>query len=219
MTAASKLVGVATGTGIAWAAQHGFEASRRPKSVSVALQTRIADQLACGDDKAEISRRHGVSMQAVTRVLRAVPGLAELRRLAAHGRRQLAAREAWILALATWPGASVGDLRERAGGAYAWLRRHEPEWLDTHMPQPPSKRPFSARVDWDQRDAELAAAVRRAAADLAGNCAAAPLRLWQLCQALPELKAKLGALDRLPLSARALDEVTRRRARKIQQLI
>jgi len=219
VTAASKLVGIAVGTGIAWAAQHGFEASRRPKSIPIALQTRIADQLACGDDKAQIARRHGVSMQVVTRVLRATPDLAERRRLAVEGRRQLAARQAWTSALSTWPGASVAELRKHAGGAYAWLRRHEPEWLDTHSPQPPLQRQFSARVDWDHRDAELAAAVRRTAADLAGNGATSLLRPWQLYQALPELKAKLGALDRLPLTARALDEVTRRRARKKPQMI
>jgi hypothetical protein len=219
VTAASKLAGISVGTGIAWAAQHGIETGRRPKSMSVALQTRIADQLARGDDKSEVARCHGVSLQAVTRVLRAVPGLAERRRLAAHGRRQLAAREAWTSALAAWPGASVADLRKRVGGSYAWLRRHESEWLDAHMPQPASQSAFRTRVDWDHRDAQLAAAVRRTAADLARNGAAAPLRRWQLYQALPELKAKLGALDRLPLTARALDDVTRRRARKPNPLI
>lgn len=210
VTAASKRVGITVSTGIAWAAQHGFNASRRPKTMAEPLQRAIADELARGDEKAEIAERHQVSVQAVTRVLRSEVGLADRRRRAQHESTQLTARQAWRVASDAWPGATVAHLRKQAGAAYAWLRRHDKTWLDANLPRRPRQPPTVSRVDWDSRDVELAAAVRRVAAELAAVLLNERLRPWQIFQALPELKAKQSAFARLPLTARALDEVTRR---------
>jgi transposase len=210
VTAASKRIGITAGTGLAWAAQHGFKTSRRPKTVTELLQRSIADDLARGDDKADIAHRHRVSVQAVTRVLRSEVGLADRRRRAQRDRSLHMSRQAWTAARDAWPGATVAHLREHAGAAYAWLRRHDKDWLDSHLPERLQRLPATPRVDWDRRDIELAEAVRRVASGLATGSADQRLRPWQIYQALPELKAKQGALARLPLTSRALAEVTRR---------
>ena len=215
VTAASKRVGITAGTGLAWAAQHGFNTSRRPKTVTEPLQRSIADDLARGDDKADIAHRHRVSIQAVTRVLRSEVGLADRRRRAQHDRSLQMSRQAWTAARDAWPGATVAYLREHAGAAYAWLRRHDKDWLDLHLPERLQRLPATPRVDWDRRDIELAEAVRKIASGLATSSTGQQLRPWQIYQALPELKAKQGALARLPLTSRALAEVTRR-VRKAQ---
>jgi hypothetical protein len=58
----------------------------------------------------------------------------------------------------------------------------------------------------------LAKAVLQAAAELWAQkpTAGAParLRVGELCQHLPELKAKLSALNRLPLTLKAIQDVT-----------
>jgi hypothetical protein len=218
VTASSKLVGVTVGTGLAWAAQHGFKTGRRPKSITESLQKCIAVALGRGDEKFDIAKLNRVSVQAVTRVLRSEVGLAEQRRLAQRERAQLKARQSWVAAQDALPGATVADLRAHAGAAYAWLRRHDKVWLEGHLPS--ARRPSTAlRVDWDRRDMELAAAVRRIAAELAAVSTSASLRPWQIYQALPELKAKQSALARLPLTVRALDEVTRRAGKGSRQTL
>lgn len=216
VTAASKLVGVTVSTGLAWATQHGIKTPRRPKSMTDAIHARIVEELGRGDEKADIARRHDVSVQAVTRVLRSEVGLADTRRLAQGVRAQAAARQAWSAALAAWPGATVADLRTRAGAAYAWLRRHDGQWLDANLPAR-QRLPLAPRVDWDSRDVRLAEEVRRVAAELTADNAGKRLHPWQIYQALPELKAKQSALVRLPLTTRALAEVTRPPRRSKQQ--
>ena len=212
-TASSKLVGVTVGTGLAWATQLGVTTSRRPKSMSAALQMSVAGELARGDEKSEIAERHQISIQAVTRVLRSEVGLADLRHAARHDRAQHHARRSWLNAVEEWPASTLSELRRFAGAAYTWLRRHDRAWLTAHAPARARSQTAAPRVDWDLRDAELAAAVQRVAAELAAAGASARVRAWEIYRALPELKAKQGALNRLPLTSRALALATRRGSR------
>lgn len=210
ISAASKLVGVTTSTGVAWATQQGIEAGRRPKSLSTALRASIVADLARGDEKSAIAELHQVTLQSVTRVLRSEVGLVDRRSGAMNDRARRKAQEAWTCALDAWPGAGVALLRNRAGAAYAWLRRHDKAWLDAHLPSRVHRVQPSHRVDWDRRDVELATSVRKAAAALEQTQPGRRLRPWQIFQALPELKAKQSALIRLPLTTAALAEVTQR---------
>jgi hypothetical protein len=216
VTAASRLASISVGTGIAWAAKLGVTTGRRPKKVPASTHRDIVNDLADGKEKADIASRHAVSLQTVTRVLRSEVGLSDLRQLKLQQRKRATARDSWMQALDKAPVAPVAHLRTLAGAAYAWLRRHDPAWLDAHQPQRISveRRPS---VDWDQRDVELAGAVREAALRLSTPATKAPLRRWQILQVLPELKAKLSALHRLPLTSRALIEVTRRERRDERQ--
>ncbi len=61
-----------------------------------------------------------------------------------------------------------------------------------------------ARVDWDQRDRQLSEQVRRVALELHEAEPDRRIKLFQIYQRLPELKAKLFKMDRLPLTRSAL---------------
>jgi len=67
-------------------------------------------------------------------------------------------------------------------------------------------------VKWDVRDGKLSQAVKEAILQLSVLQARGTLRLWQIYQVVPDLKAKLGQLDRLPLTRRVLEEAISRRA-------
>ncbi|KRD20246.1 hypothetical protein ASE39_25460 [Acidovorax sp. Root267] len=60
------------------------------------------------------------------------------------------------------------------------------------------------RVDWDTRDSELSIQVRQVALHLVTEDAVKRIKLFQLYQKIPELKAKLSKLDRLPLTRSAI---------------
>jgi transposase len=214
VTAAAKVAGVAVNTGIAWAARLGLRAPRRPKQLDEATHRKILKALRRGDDKAVVAARYAVSVQTVTRALRNEPGLAAERRGAMLQRDRSCARAQWSAALLRWPAMGQKDLRHRVGAAFAWLYRHDRDWLMSNQPVDPLRRQPSPRVDWDARDTMLASAVRRMACELTSSGVALPIPLWRLAQALPDLKAKIAALDRLPLTREALRAVTARPPRK-----
>jgi hypothetical protein len=123
------------------------------------------------------------------------------------------ARSTWLSLLASGEHQGLKWMRKLEPAAYAWLYRNDTAWLRANLPPAPkeSARRASPAVRWDVRDLELSARVFQTALSLSKN-GATTLRLWQLYQVLPELKAKLGQLQRLPLTQRALETVLTRRA-------
>lgn len=69
-----------------------------------------------------------------------------------------ARRESWQRACAANPTAGVKELRLIDGADYFWLYRHDRKWLRSHSPHKPHS-PIKGRVNWDKRDAWLAAHV------------------------------------------------------------
>jgi hypothetical protein len=72
-------------------------------------------------------------------------------------------------------------------------------------------------VRWDERDLQLSVRVQQAAEYLARASGGRPLQLWQVCQEVTELKPKLRVLDRLPLTARALNDAVGARRRRDEE--
>jgi len=84
---------------------------------------------------------------------------------------------------------------------YAWLYRNDHNWLKTQtLAMERVVRGPQARVDWDQRDRQLSDQVKRVALELHEAEPKLRIKLFQIYQRLPELKAKLFKLDRLPLT-------------------
>lgn len=91
---------------------------------------------------------------------------------------------------------------------YAWLYRNDRDWLSerTGDMAKEARRPQS-RVDWDTRDRELADLVRVTALSLVEVERVRRIKLHHLYQRIPELKAKLNTLDRLPLTRAVIFDV------------
>ena len=210
-TAAAGVAGVAVATGIAWAASEGIEVPRRPKSLKGDRFASIVRALEAGEEKAKVSKEFGISVVSVTRVLRSVVGLRLKWRRAQAERRREAAQRAWIAAIDEAGGRGIKFARQLAPAAYAWLYRNERPWLTAKSPESmPRSNGRVARVDWYSRDATLAAAVLEAAAVRKRIHPGYSLTVGALCQALPELKAKWGALERLPSTNEAINLVVRK---------
>jgi transposase len=213
ISAAAEKVGIDTHTAAAWAARAGIATPRRPKVLKGQAFDDLVAALRNGMDKADAARMFSVSVQTVTRVLRSVVGLQS----AWHVNRKASAREeartAWSAAVMQKPGVGVKAVRDIAPRAYAWLYRNDRDWLrEASAPAAHTRVVMTApRIDWDARDRVLSADVRRVAAEIAEKAGKSKLALWEIYQVLPELKAKLGALHRLPLTSRAITEATHRR--------
>jgi hypothetical protein len=172
----------------------------------VQLRRVVVTALRRGQDKAAVAKRSGLSITTVTRVLLSEPGLKERWDHVRLESRRQQARTEWTHALRLHPELGIKLVRATAQAAYAWLYRHDRDWLDAHSPQSEAQKgPRASAVRWDERDLSLSKAVEQAALVIASEHLGKGVRLQGLVQAVPSLKAKLRALDRLPLTRRALE--------------
>jgi len=143
--------------------QHGVRIAERPKKMTSELMGSVLSELRNGGDLAVVSKRCDVSVSVLYRILKANAGENAAWKDARSAATRTKHRQEWLLALKSTSNAKVFDLRKRAGAAYAWLRRHDGEWLGRNLPGAP-RSPAVARVDWGNRDALLASRVPRIAA-------------------------------------------------------
>lgn len=213
MREAAKRLGIDISTAMAWAAECGIASKRRPKWIKDPLRREVIRDLKGGAEKTAAAERCGCSVQTITRLLFTEPGLHSEWMQARQTARRNGCRQAWLALLDQYGTLGTKYLRSLDPAAYAWLYRNDRGWLDQH-PVPRREPPEVVRVNWDERDHALSTEVAKTALELAQTTPGKPIHLWQLYQRIPELRAKLGALDRLPLTQAAIDlAITRRKGR------
>ena len=209
---AAAAIGIDVGTAMSWAAQAGLSISRRPKKLVAELRQRTIAELQNGIDKAVVAANAEVSVVTITKLLLSEVGLHAAWRQAREHRARATAREVWGQLLQTHPGVGAKFLRTLEPASYAWLYRNDRAWLDSHKPdlQALPARSGGLHVLWDERDQTLSAEIIQAVRVLRKGAGARQVKLWQIYQAVPALKAKLAVLDRLPLTRRAIDQAIQR---------
>lgn len=215
ISSASATVNIDVQTGQTWAAAAGIACERRPKTLKSQVRTALIRAMKSGAEKAAVAERLGVSVQAVTRVLRTEVGLHEQWTHARRQRRLSQERRRWQALAAANPLSGVKAIRWLAPATYAWLYRNDRTWLDQQVEALVSdRRGNHVHVDWDRRDSDLATAVAGVCESLVSEAPERRVLLWRIYQRLPELKAKLAQLDRLPLTRAAIDRALRYRPRR-----
>lgn len=214
LTESARIVGVDVATAMGWARQAGFNPRSRPKVLRPERLKNVQEQLLRGDSTAEVAARQRLSVPTISRILRADPNLASRTHEARRSRALDAQRALWTNATIEHPTLSAKALRTLIPACYAWLYRNDRPWLTNAVAALPAAAPLTAsRVDWNARDLELEALVERTVLQLVIEARDRPVQLWSIYQRVPELKAKLGHLDRLPRTRMAIERaVTRRRS-------
>lgn len=117
-------------------------------------------------------------------------------------------KAAWLATREASPTANRKTLHRRLPAADKWLRAHEPEWLEQHMP--PAQRsmnPGIPREPWDARDARLASMVRAAATYLLNRDEACKRVTTSAIGAYLGLLGVLRHRDKLPQTTAMLADV------------
>ncbi|HJW57941.1 MAG TPA: TnsD family Tn7-like transposition protein, partial [Burkholderiaceae bacterium] len=177
---------------------------RRPKLLKVEIREQLLDDLKSGMDKAIAAEKYLISIQTITTLLRTEVGLHHLWSAARKERERHAARQKWQAATGEAGMLGTKVIRSIVPAAYAWLYRNDRVWLQAHLPEREKQAVNHASVSWDQRDSDLAQLVERAGLVLRSRNGGKRLHLWELSQHVPDLRAKLSALHRLPLTKRAI---------------
>ncbi|MGP3610640.1 TnsD family Tn7-like transposition protein [Anoxybacillus sp. PDR2] len=61
----------------------------------------------------------------------------------------------WIKLLKQHPNKSVTQIRSMEPALYAWLYRHDREWLKNHSPKQPNRQSSHLKINWAERDEEV----------------------------------------------------------------
>jgi len=207
-SAAANKVGVAVATAQAWAAAAGIEVRRRPSKLAPEKLRKLVTELGSGVDLGAAAERAGVSLSSANRILRTQPGLLERRQDRLFEKQRARSRRAWETANS--PAVGVALARKVEPGAYAWLYRNDRDWLLQTKATAPEQRQ-GPRLDWDVRDTLLAESIQTAALEVSRAPNARRITLVSLIRLVPELKAKLEALDQLPRTAKLLSALIGRR--------
>jgi len=205
---ASSEIGVDTNTGMAWAAGLGIATPRRPKLLVPEVRKTLIRLLTCGVAKDRAAAAGNVSVQTITNLLRSEVGLHEAWTVAQFEGAKRRSRRRWLRYITANPHSGVKAARLAEPAVYAWLYRNDRDWLKAQtLAMERVARSPQARVDWDQRDRQLSEQVRRVALELHEAEPDRRIKHFQIYQRIPELKAKLFKMDRLPLTRSALNAV------------
>ncbi|MDY0748726.1 TnsD family Tn7-like transposition protein [Paucibacter sp. R3-3] len=203
---ACRIVGIDTTTGMAWLSQAGIAVGRRPKKLRPDVRAALVEALRRGCDKATAATRFNVSIVTITTTLRTTVGLHDEWSRARIETRRAAERQGWLALLVGNQTVGLKLLRRLAPATYAWLYRNDRTWLvEQSASVTGAKRGNHSSVNWDARDQSLATIVATLSIELATESPLKRITLWRLYQRFPELKPKLGHLDRLPLTRAAID--------------
>lgn len=213
--AAASEVGIDTATAMVWAAKLGIQVTRRPKILKDGQRAKLIAMLRTGADKKMVAESMGVSIQTVTQVLRSEVGLHVTWHQARQDQVRQKMREEWQGLLATHKSLGTKLIREMRPDAYSWLYRNDRGWLDRNQP-PRNRSPAlqgTPRAPWRQRDLDLSSRIEAAALAIYETDKTSRICLGRIVQRVPELQAKLSALDRLPLTSALLKRIVGRRSR------
>jgi len=115
-------------------------------------------------------------------------------------------RTTWLAILQAEPSVGVKKVRNKVPGVYTWLYRNDREWLKEHIPVGIKKTELqSHRVNWEERDIQLAEEVQQAVSRLKSL----PERSIHITKSaigreIGQLALLQQHLDKLPKTAEAL---------------
>lgn len=118
-------------------------------------------------------------------------------------------RNGWLLTRETYPDKSKTELRSVTKAHYAWLYRHDRDWLNGNSPEYKKIQTKAARVDWNARDSEALQKVKTAVTEILktkGKPERISLsRIGRICGLLALLEKHL---DKLPQTKAYVQDVS-----------
>jgi hypothetical protein len=135
----------------------GVTVVTRSKILSPDLRRLLENRLAYGDSPRIVATHFHVSLATVYRIRRESPMVLNAHARVRKEEERRVRRSRWLTAVATYSGKGVLAIRRKAPADYAWLYRHDREWLRQNLEKVARKRwnGRSANVDWNARDRQL----------------------------------------------------------------
>lgn len=212
VTSASKAFYVSVSTAMAWSAEAGIHSPKRAKFFTPLLRKNAIQLLQQGATKEDTARGAGVSVQTITLLIRTEPGLRTVWNKAKFQHAQQEARASWTETAQKLQPATGHVLRTLQPAVFTWLYRNDRSWLEVFNANlPRAARSNNSGICWDIRDKHYSQAIETAALVLHLGQPDTRVRLADICNVVPQLKARLSDLDQLPLTRASIARATHRR--------
>ncbi len=209
LTAAARRFEVDLTTAVIWATQEGIQVAKRPKKLTKDALLAICDDLRAGCDKGLITDRHDISRTTINRILRSDPQLNEVFKAAQACIKKEKYRQDWLDAIKIHGQSGIKATRMAANSIYSWLYRNDRTWLQSSYSQIKEiHQGNNSSVDWIERDNILAKHIQAVCEELKLSHPNKCLSNSDILKALPDIKPKLSALKKLPLTQQALKACT-----------
>ena len=192
LSQAAAALGVSVTTATVAANRAGVSVSSRPKKINDGVKDSIETSLRSGFNPKDIASKHGISLVSVYRILRMDANLElefEAKRLELDREHY---RNRFLI--------SHGDK-----ASYAWLRRHDAEWLAQQIRLGKKIRTTHAGVDWEKRDSMLTQKIVDCESELRGRPGKPVYISETLLKRLTKMPDTISQnIDKLPLTNAAL---------------
>lgn len=119
---------------VRYANKDGIEYHRRPRVLSMELEETIRRLLTQGRSRDEIVRESGVKASFLRAYLASNPAIREVLRSTRAKNELLRRRDSFLLLIGQNRGIPLSRVKRIPGNGYAWLLRHDRDWLLEHMP-------------------------------------------------------------------------------------
>ncbi|MFS0756120.1 TnsD family Tn7-like transposition protein [Noviherbaspirillum sp. 1P10PC] len=204
----AKKVDVSTNTVVMQRRKIGVRISERPKKFNKLKLEEVKKLLREGIPVETVASQTGFSLSSVYRILALLPDVQKIRQMQTRQTECLLHRSQWLDARRKSPEKGTKQLRVIAGGAYAWLYRHDREWLSENTPKRPKGALSSySKVNWPERDQLLADAAAAEAVNLSASLDGKRISVTALLRATGFEANACRNLNRLPALARAIAEL------------
>ncbi len=190
--------GVDVYTGIGWAKSISKGFAKRPKILKGSKLVKLIRLIHAGKDKSEIAQACGISVQTVSRFLRANLDLADSWEATRFQNKREQERSTWRTAMDAGQDYGIKHIRMLEPATYAWLYRNDRAWLERANKKVPGLRIVNkSNVDWSKRDKELSKLIQTTAYELIESSAESKISITDLYKKLPDLRARLRGPDKL----------------------
>lgn len=207
-------------TAVGWLSSYGINYTTRPKKVTLSIRQAIIKSLERGENKRATAKKHDLSVQTVSRIMRQIPGLQEKWLEMQFEIEKKNRRQEWSDLIHDYSSLGIKTLRLFKPATYAWLYRNDLAWLNLSK-QKISKLPNinNTSVDWGKRDIAIANAIKKAALKLLTEQPIIKLNIPLLCNAVPELNAKIKRLSMLPVTQKTLIQLLKKPIKLEEDLV
>ena len=117
-------------------------------------------------------------------------------------------RQSWLDFAKNHPDLSKKEIRQMNQALYAWLYRHDREWLLNQTTTKPLAQSPKPRVDWDTRDQQMEVLVQKAVRELLGIPGKpVPINVSRIGKHISKLALLERHLDKMPRTKALLEQV------------
>lgn len=194
----------------------GFVYSRRGPDRSYDDQFKIGRIKEYGhiwDEKLQVVSQQDISLREMARLLGCDPKTvisrisnSKVLKISPVDQSEILYKEEWTKLMDSNGGLSITEIRKLNQAVYSWLYRHERLWLQEHSPRNIKSAIKRERINWEERDQQIAEEVRLVAIEILSEKSKKLVRVTkaEIGRRIGKLSLLFNMLHKMPETAKQL---------------